>query len=412
LRIADKIAETDSVGFGTIASRDLRTIRTLDAVRELAPKIRAASDEIEEGRRLPLHIVGEMQRAGVFRMAMPRAWGGSELNLLSQLRVIEALSIADASAGWCAMIGIDGGYLSAYIDQTVAREMYADVDAVTAATLAPPGKAVKTRDGFTVNGRWPFASGCQHASWFIGHFAVFDGDTPRLQPDGVPEARCGFIPADECEIIDTWTTNGLRGSGSHDWTVKECFIPEERTFNFVAPTIYRQGPLYTLPNLLIYKVSAVSLGIARGAVEDFITLASNKPLTFKSPTASKAVMLRDETYVQHTVAQAEALVSSARGFVYEAFGDMWNTMAAGDPPSLKQRARGRLAMAHTSAACLQAVELLYKANGGSSVYSGNAFDRRLRDAHTANQHIVVSLKTWEATGRVLLGLEHNHGLLF
>jgi len=89
LRIVGKIADnTDSVGFGTIASRDRRAIRTLDAVRELAPKIRAAGDEIEKGRRLPLHIVNEMQRAGVFRMAMPRAWGGSELNLLSQLRVI------------------------------------------------------------------------------------------------------------------------------------------------------------------------------------------------------------------------------------------------------------------------------------------------------------------------------------
>ena len=74
---------------------------------------------------------------------MPRAWGGPELDFPSQLRVIEALSIADASVGWCAMIGIDGGYMTAYIDQTAAREMYPDIDAVTAITFAPPGKAVK-----------------------------------------------------------------------------------------------------------------------------------------------------------------------------------------------------------------------------------------------------------------------------
>jgi alkylation response protein AidB-like acyl-CoA dehydrogenase len=107
----------------------------------------------------------------VFRMAMPKAWGGPELDLLSQMRVIEALSIADASAGWCAMIGVDGGYMTAYIDQTVARGMYTDIDSVTAVTFAPPGRAVETRNGFTVNGRWPFASGCQHATWLIGHFA-------------------------------------------------------------------------------------------------------------------------------------------------------------------------------------------------------------------------------------------------
>src|ERR1700730_12982834 len=402
---------TDSVGSETVAKSDKSAIRTLDAAHELAPKIRAAAGEIEQGRRLPPPLVEEMQRAGVFRMAMPRAWGGPELDFLSQMRVIEALSMADASAGWCAMIGVDGGYMTAYVDQTVARGMYADIDSVTAITFAPPGRAVKTRNGFTVNGRWPFASGCQHATWMIGHFAIFDGDSPRLQPNGLPETRFGFLPARECEIIDTWTTNGLRGSGSHDWTVKDRFIPEQRTFNLAAPTIYRRGPLYTLPNLLLYKVCAVALGIARGAIEDFIALAQNKPMTFKSPSARKAI-LRDETYAQCTVAQVEAMVSSARAFVFEALGDTWNTLLTGDLPSLKQRARARLAMVHASAACTQAVELLYKANGGSSVYAGNAFDRRLRDIQTANQHTTVSLKTWEVTGRVLFGLEPNYGLLF
>ena len=101
-------------------------------------------------------------------------------------------------------------------------------------------------------------------------------------------ARFGFLPANECEILDTWNTNGLRGSGSHDWTVKNGFIPEERTFNLAAPTIYREGPLYALPNLLLYKLAGIGLGIGRGAIEDFTALASNKPLTFKSPSASKA----------------------------------------------------------------------------------------------------------------------------
>jgi hypothetical protein len=123
-------------------------------LRELGPKIRAAAAESEQGRRLPMHLVGGMQPAGLFRMAMPRAWGGPELDFLTQVQVIEALSIADPSAGWCTMIGIDGGYMTAYIDQSVAREMFSDIDSVTATTFAPPGKAVKTRDGFIVSDRW------------------------------------------------------------------------------------------------------------------------------------------------------------------------------------------------------------------------------------------------------------------
>src|ERR1700687_2766116 len=103
------VHKTGSAGLNAMADSDGGAIRTLDAARELAPKIRAAGAEIEQGRRLPLHLVDEMQRAGVFRMAMPQAWGGPELDFLSQMRVIEALSIADASAGWGALIGIDGG---------------------------------------------------------------------------------------------------------------------------------------------------------------------------------------------------------------------------------------------------------------------------------------------------------------
>jgi indole-3-acetate monooxygenase len=408
MKIADRIS---SLAVKTATDTDASAIGTLAAVRELEPKIRAATNEIELGRRLPLHIVHEMQRAGVFRMSMPRAWGGSELDLPSQLEVIEALSKADASVGWCAMIGTDAGYTTAFIDQAVAREMYPDVDMVTAISFAPPGKAVKTRDGFVVNGRWPFASGCQHASWFVGHFAVFDGDSPRLDRNGLPETRFGFLPAEECEIIDTWRTNGLRGSGSHDWAVKNRLIPEARTYNLASPTRYRKGPLYQLPNLLFYKFSAVCLGIARGAIEDFVALAHNKAMTFKSPSAGKAT-LRDETWAQDTVAHAEAMVSSARAFVFETVGDIWSTLVTGKLPSDQQRARGRLAMAHASTACTQAVELLYKANGGSSVYNGSVFDRRLRDIQTVNQHTVVSLKTWEVMGRVLLGLEPNYGLLF
>jgi len=81
----------------------------------LEPQIREAANEIEQGRRLPPMIADAMKRAGVFGMAMPQAWGGAELDPLEQLRVIETLARFDGSVGWCAMIGVDGGYYSAYL---------------------------------------------------------------------------------------------------------------------------------------------------------------------------------------------------------------------------------------------------------------------------------------------------------
>jgi indole-3-acetate monooxygenase len=108
----------------------------LHAAIGLAKQIRGASDETETARRIPHSIAAAIKEAGVFGMAMPCAWGGPELDPLTQIRVIEALAMADGSAGWCAMIGCDGGYITAFLDQNVAREMYPDLLVATGA--APP----------------------------------------------------------------------------------------------------------------------------------------------------------------------------------------------------------------------------------------------------------------------------------
>ena len=53
-------------------SENLTGSDILEAARALAPQIRAAADEIERGRRLPLPLVQAMKEAGIFRMPMPR----------------------------------------------------------------------------------------------------------------------------------------------------------------------------------------------------------------------------------------------------------------------------------------------------------------------------------------------------
>src|SRR5690242_7621089 len=93
----------------------------LHAAIALTPQIAETSELIEQGRRLPPSLAQAIKDAGIFGMAMPAAWGGPELDLLTQFRVIEALSMADGSVGWCAMIGCDSGYISAFLDQGVAR---------------------------------------------------------------------------------------------------------------------------------------------------------------------------------------------------------------------------------------------------------------------------------------------------
>ena len=98
--------------------------------RALSGFLRDKSDEIEEARRLPSEVVARMREAGVFRIAMPKIWGGPELSTIEINEVIEEVSRANASAGWCITIGCDSGFLSAFLDDAVGRKLYPRLDMV------------------------------------------------------------------------------------------------------------------------------------------------------------------------------------------------------------------------------------------------------------------------------------------
>jgi alkylation response protein AidB-like acyl-CoA dehydrogenase len=380
----------------------------LHAAIGLAEQIRTASDEIERGRRLPASIVAAMKEAGVFGMAMPRVWGGPELDLLTQFRVIEALAMADASVGWCAMIGCDGGYVSAFLDQDVARDMYRDLLVATAAAATTTGQATRAPGGYRVSGRFPFVSGCQHCEWVWLGCIVVDNGVPRVDRNGVPQTRQCVLPLSQCEILDTWHTTGLRGTGSNDVAVHDEFVPEERTFSFQDPQlIKRSGPLYSFPFLFIAKGAAPALGIARHALDTLIESAAAKPArryTLGDRIETPKV-LRDDVYLQEAVGRAETALAAARAYYFDVMGDLWATLLEGRQPSERQIALFTTAFPHVVGVCVDVVQLVYKATGGGAVYQKGPLDRCLRDVLTMNQHVVGTLRTYEMAGRLLLGLE-------
>ena len=380
----------------------------LGAAIGLAGQIRAASEEIERGRRLPPRLAAAMKDAGVFGMAMPRAWGGSEVDPLTQFRVIEALAMADGSAGWCAMINSDGGYLTAFLDQDVARAMYPDLLVPTGAAATITGQAVRVPGGYRVSGRFPFVSGCHHCDWLWLGCAVLENGVARVDGNGVPETRQCFVRASDCEILDTWHTTGLRGSGSNDVVVRDTFVEEERTFSFQDPgLIKRPGPLYAFPFLFIAKGAAPALGIARHAIDAAIESVAGKPARRYTvgERIEPARLLRDDVYVQGAVGRAETLLAAARAHYFHVMGDLWLTLLAGEQPSDRQLALFTTAYAHVVGVCVDAVQLVYKAAGGAAVYQKGQLDRCLRDVLTMNQHVIGTLRTNEMAGRLLLGLE-------
>jgi alkylation response protein AidB-like acyl-CoA dehydrogenase len=221
-------------------------------------------------------------------------------------------------------------------------------------------------------------SGCQHCAWIVGGCRIVDGDQPRLGTDGTPVTRILFFPAAACEILDSWNSIGLRGTGSHDYTVTDLFVPAAHSLSFREPPI-EPGPLYAMPTIGLFAcaLAAVPLGIARHAIEISTELAETK-----IASRSRRV-LREDATMQADLGRAEALLRSGRAFLYEALGEAWQAVTAGHSLSPPQRAMLWLASTHAAAAAKQAVELMFSAGGSASPYTSTGLERCVRDIHAA-----------------------------
>jgi alkylation response protein AidB-like acyl-CoA dehydrogenase len=380
----------------TAATSDL-----LDAARALAPLIRAHADETEDARCLARPVVEALRAAGLYGMYLPRSLGGPELDIATAARVVEAIAYADGAAGWNVMLAGDAGVLSGFAATNEARAVFAGTPTpILAGALNPLGRLRQVDGGFVVDGRWPFGSGCQQADWFGGACLLFDGDGLVRRPDGAPEVRQALIAAADVEIIDTWRTAGLRGTGSHDWAVHELFVPTGRVMNLNPERPFEPGPLYAFPlfSTLAVSKTAVALGIARHAIEALVELAQAK-----TPTGQTSV-LRERAAVQADVARAEALVRSARAFLYQTIDELWADVAAGRTAAVEQRALLRLAAVDGVQKAAQAVDLMYNAGGATSIYATSPLERCFRDVHTLTAHVIVQMPVYEVAGRALLGL--------
>jgi alkylation response protein AidB-like acyl-CoA dehydrogenase len=374
----------------------------LAAAHALAPEIAARGEEIESGRRLPPELAARFAEGGLFGVCVPARYGGSELAAADVVRVIEAVARADGAAGWCVMIGATTGMLAASLPEGWAKEIYgANPRVVTGGVTAPAGVAEPADGGHLVTGRWTFGSGCQHSDWIVGGTRM-----PGASGGGSDgaDAHLMFFPRSEVTIHDTWHSSGLRGTGSHDFEVRRVFVPEGRSVLLGGrPRV--TGPLYQFPTLglLALGVCAVALGIGRRALDEFAALAAAKtPTGSARPLAQRAV-------VQRQVGEAEAALRSARAYVFDAIGAAWEVAARGDalPGALKNDLR--LAAANAAWRAAQAVDLVYHAGGGTSVYATSPLQRCFRDVHVATQHIMVAQPIFEVCGRALLGLPSERG---
>ncbi len=371
----------------------------LQAASRIAPLAAGLAEQTESDRALPGELIEQLREAGLFHLCLPRSLGGPEAEAGEMFMALEALGRGDGAVGWCAMIASTSCLLGAYLPVEDATEIFGGGRSIAAGVFAPSGRARRTEQGFLIDGRWAFASGIGHADWMLGGCLVMEGEAPEMLESGRPDVRLMAMPSSEVEVIDTWNVSGLCGTGSHDVTAQACAVSASRGISLFTDRPRERGALYAFPlfGLLALGISAVALGIARGAVDELLALAQAK----RPAPGSRS--LGERPAVQAELARAEASLRAARALALEQIDSAWKAAENGDALSDELKLGLRLAATHATETAAGVATAMYRAGGGSSIYSSSPLQRRFRDANVATQHMMVAPATWELTGRLLFG---------
>jgi indole-3-acetate monooxygenase len=373
----------------------------LDAAKEIAPIVEKHSADGERERRLPRPVLDALREAGLLRMMTPRSLGGLETDPVTRALVAEEIGRHDSAAGWTLENPLDWAFFCARLPDEGAEEIYSrGADIVIAAQFGRPLHATSTNGGYRISGRAPFVSNCLDADWISSTVFV----DPDRHSDDDPEMRMVYFPSEQCEIIDTWNVMGMRGTGSHDISVRDVFVPASRTFPMVPefePGSHYRGPLYRLPlvGAAATGIPTPMLGVARRAVDTVTELALTK-----TPVAASG-LLKERSLAQVQLGKAEAVLRSGRLLLLESLKDAWQRCMDGRPHSLEHKADLLLAMSHAMNSAVQAVELACSIAGTTAFRTTSPLERCFRDVQTMRHHVFACEARYGTFGQVRLAVD-------
>lgn len=368
-----------------------------EKVNALLADIRLRRGEFEEQRFISNDVVEQFKDIGIYRSFVPTEFGGGGKTPSEFLKMIEAISAADGSAGWVASFGMNPAYLASLPADTLNEVWKDSPDIVFAGGIFPPQNAEKVDGGYIINGRWQFASGCMGASLLgVGIMPDDDSKLPRM----------AVLPADKVTIEKTWQVHGMVGTGSFDLVVDNVFVPEQWTFiRGGKPTI--DAPFFKYPSLSFAAqvLSVTALGIAREAIDVVVNSAKGRKSVTGAPN------LGERHYAQIEIAKAEAKVRSSRAFFYEATDEVWDAIMQGDEPTEHQVSMVRLATTNVTRECAEATRIAYQLSGMQGAYLDHPLSRCFRDVHLATQHAFMGEVTYQNAGAMMFGHQPFPGYL-
>ena len=370
----------------------------------IAPMLQTEAPSIEALGRLTPTVVDALHAHGLYRTLLPRSLHGYGVGLEAFVKIMETLAAADASTAWCVGQASGCSMAAAYVDPPVADEIWGDDPrGVLAWGFQLEGRAKVVPGGYRVTGKWGFGSGGHHASWMGAHCHVELPDGTLLtDPNGNPIERTMLLRQDQLNWSSNWNVVGLRGTGSDSYTLDDVFVPEQYSVRRDVDEERRiDEPFFRFTTTSAYACgfAAVSIGIARGMLDELRSLARTK----KPSHTSRA--LRDSPVMHHLVAENEAKLRSARAFVLETIRDGEDCIRRTGTLDLENRVMMRLATTTAIRRAKEVAEFAYHEAGATAIFTSNPFERKMRDIHASAQQVQGRTGHIETCGQYFLGLD-------
>jgi alkylation response protein AidB-like acyl-CoA dehydrogenase len=371
----------------------------LDAARQLLPLIRECRDATESQRRIAEPVVAAIRASRLARIGLPRELGGLELPVADALRIYEMLAGAEASVSWIVWNNALPSYFGRFFGPEARAEVFADPQWLYAGSTRPSGRAEIDGDGYRVSGRWSLVSGCELAEWIAVRCAITQGGAPRFILPGVPEVRMIYLRRGTFQILDTWHTGGLRGTGSHDIVVESQRVPRRLTLSPMEPSTLA-GTLGRLPIVcnMAAGFAAQLLGLGQACIETLVDLTRDKPVVDPGPS------LGERPVVLAMVAEHRARLVAARDHLHASVVRLWRESEAGSQ-TIEHIAAVFGAAHHAMAQGRAALSAAHAAAGASALYVSSPLERAHRDMHAMSAHVIAQPLWLEDTGRAQLGLK-------
>ena len=376
--------------------------QAVELARKMYQPVRDQARRIDDERHVPAELVAEFTNAGLVRTLVPARWGGLEYPITTAFEIALELGRASGSMGWVASLLMDHALFMARYGERAQQDVWGESgpDVRIATSFAPLGKATAAEGGYVLDGTWSWVSAATHCDWImIG--AVLPSD------DGKHDYRLCLVPMSAMEVIDTWYSAGLRGTGSDSVKLTEVFVPEHRTLSM---ELVREGtppgadvnpaPQYVKPLRIHggYGFVAPAIGMARGVLDAWIDQSRSKVGTYTREQLAAALPM------QLALGRAATQVDWAETAVRRCIAMSESTA----PVDLDDRVRNRRDITYAAGQLMAAVNDIVQVAGAGALHDDSPIQRGWRDLRAVSCHVMMNFNAAsENYGRRAFGLPLN-----